>query len=483
MSSISEFPPPLRVCIFGTHPYQYNGYSKVVYELAKNVHRLQDAQNIKLFVFGFQNFYGKQPDHRNDLPDEVPVYDAFQSEGSHGPGFGVSKVKEYVALCKPDLCVVYNDVMIIREIVTQLAEIPNRTFKIVTYLDQVYLCQRKAYVEFINKNVDAAILFTKYWRECILGQSLKMPTFVMEHGFNPREFYPVPQKIARKYYGVPPDAFVVLNLNRNQPRKRWDICLMAFAEVLAQRRGTRAKLAIATSLTGSWDLLEVYERELAKREIPMQEGMNHLILIETPQRLSDFDTNILYNVADIGINTCDGEGFGLCQAEQAGIGIPQVVPKLGGFLDFFDDSCAVMVEPAVHYYVDHSRDMVGGEAQMCNYKDFAKGILKYLDDPALRLKHGRAARRKILDSPKYDWAKLADRFSKICNIVCQRQLKEQHNNTNHKDASFENRARTYSCKDDIIIVDVADSGLDVQEKNAKYLSKMKQLPVDLNALD
>jgi len=29
-----------------------------------------------------------------------------------------------------------------------------------------------------------------------------------------------------------------------------------------------------------------------------------------------------YIIADIGINTCDGEGFGLCNFEQAGIGIP-----------------------------------------------------------------------------------------------------------------------------------------------------------------
>jgi len=31
--------------------------------------------------------------------------------------------------------------------------------------------------------------------------------------------------------------------------------------------------------------------------------------------LSDFDINVLYNVADLGINTADGEGFGLCNFE------------------------------------------------------------------------------------------------------------------------------------------------------------------------
>jgi hypothetical protein len=32
------------------------------------------------------------------------------------------------------------------------------------------------------------------------------------------------------------------------------------------------------------------------------------------------------------------EGFGLCNFEHAALGIPQVVPRIGGFLDFFDDS-------------------------------------------------------------------------------------------------------------------------------------------------
>lgn len=32
--------------------------------------------------------------------------------------------------------------------------------------------------------------------------------------------------------------------------------------------------------------------------------------------MNDFDINVLYNVADVGINSADGEGFGLCNFEQ-----------------------------------------------------------------------------------------------------------------------------------------------------------------------
>jgi hypothetical protein len=45
----------------------------------------------------------------------------------------------------------------------------------------------------------------------------------------------------------------------------------------------------------------------------------------------DEDINMFYNAADVGINTADGEGSGLCNFEQMGVGVPQVVPDIGGF--------------------------------------------------------------------------------------------------------------------------------------------------------
>lgn len=47
------------------------------------------------------------------------------------------------------------------------------------------------------------------------------------------------------------------------------------------------------------------------------EYKDNLIFIgNRAQRMSDFDVNVLYNVADVGINSADGEGFGLCNFEQ-----------------------------------------------------------------------------------------------------------------------------------------------------------------------
>ena len=64
-----------RVIFCGTHPAQFNGYSKVVYELCKN---LLNNTDIELFVFGFQNFY-KSEIHGKErvLENCEEIYDVY----------------------------------------------------------------------------------------------------------------------------------------------------------------------------------------------------------------------------------------------------------------------------------------------------------------------------------------------------------------------------------------------------------------------
>jgi glycosyltransferase involved in cell wall biosynthesis len=400
-----------RVLIFGTHPSSTNGYSYVVYELAKQLSKRKD---IDVSIFGFQHF-SNIPNHRTDLPSNVYVYDAFADENPKQAGFGVTLVKDFVLANRPDVCIVYNDMLVLTSIINQLKDVPNRKFKIIAYIDQVYLCQKKEYINFVNQNADVAMLFTPFWEKCIKDQGITLETCYLRHGFNPMLHFPVPKALARKFFGLKNEDFIILNQNRNQPRKRYDICLQAFAEIVKRFPDEPIKLLLAASVTtGAWNLLELFERELKKRGLTLQDGMKHIILLDNPQQTSDEDSAFLMNVADIGINTCDGEGFGLVQFQQAGMGIPQIVPKIGGFLDFFDDDCALMVEPVISYYVDNSRDLVCGEAQLCRYKDYADAIEKYYFNKELREQHGKRARDKI--ATQYSWESIGDHLYDIVQM-------------------------------------------------------------------
>jgi glycosyltransferase involved in cell wall biosynthesis len=398
---------PTKVLLFCTSFQSSNGYSQVGYEICKNFAARPDIQ---LTLYGFQNF-GQIPNHRMDFPKNVQVYDAFANETPKQAGFGVGQVKDFVTANRPDVCIVYNDMLVLTSVIAQLKEVPNRKFKIIAYIDQVYLNQKKEYINFVNENADVAMLFTPYWEDIAKEQGITIPTCNLRHGFSKTTHYPIPKELARRFYGLQKDDFVVMNLNRNQPRKRWDLCLQAFAEVVKHMPDAPIKLLVATAVQGAWNLMEIYERELKKRGISLQDGMKHMILLDNPQQLSDEDVNFLYNVADIGLNTCDGEGFGLCNFQQAAIGIPQVVPHIGGFRDFFDADTALLVEPKMTYYVDNSRDMVCGEAELCDYKDYAEAIMKYYNDRDLMKRHGENSRKKILT--EYPWEVICDQLHGI----------------------------------------------------------------------
>lgn len=401
-----------RVLFFGTHPYCYNGYCVVTHNLARELAKKPDVQ---LTIYGFQNFYNN-PKHmkEREIPRNVYVYDAHANEAPKQMGFGFDQIPEFVAMNKPDVCVIYNDMVVVSNVLNKLKEArsamaaPHNQFKIMVYIDQVYLHQKTEYIKRLNEEADYVLAFTPYWEGVAKELGITKPTGHLQHGFDPRVHFPVPKPLARQYFGLKKDDFIVLNLNRNQPRKRWDTCLQAYADFVSRHMAEPVKLLIATATTGAWNLLEIYERELKKRGFTLEEGMRHIILIDNPQQLADEDINILYNVADVGINTCDGEGFGLCNFEQAAIGTPQIVPHIGGFRDFFDEDNAMLVTPKLTFYIDSGRDGVGGEAQMCDWRDFSAALEKYYTDAKLRESHGLACRRRILRD--YRWADLGERF-------------------------------------------------------------------------
>ena len=445
-----------KVILCGTHPDQFNGYSKVVFELSKELST--SYPDMELYVFGFQNFYDNIT-HKigRSLPNVKDIYDAHKHEEPKAKGFGESLINEYVLKVQPDIVVVYNDLVVITNIIKKLNEIPNRKFKIVPYIDIVYKNEKNHMIQFINDKVDGGIMFTDYWKKVIKEQGFTKPLGVLEHGFNKETFYPIPKKVARKFYNVDENSFVIVNLNRNQPRKRWDICIMSYVKFIKNHLEDNIKLMISTSLKGGWDLVDIMHSECRKNGITFEQLKRHLIIIQNPQQVTDREINVMYNVADIGINTCDGEGFGLCNFEQAGIGIPQIVPKVGGFLDFMQKSYCVMVSPQWSYYTDHSRDFVSGEAEVCSVDDFVEAMEFYYKNKKLVTKYGEKSRSVILE--KYAWK---DKAKQFYDIVMDFTKDHKIEESKMEDGIIDIERLMHECNDDDVshaveVSDVVDS--------------------------
>jgi glycosyltransferase involved in cell wall biosynthesis len=385
--------------------------------------------DIQLTVYGFQNYnqtHGSQI--RNDIPESVRLHDALATEEPKRNGFGEKEIGTFLRQNPQDIIIIFNDMVITssltQTIVNEFSPEERKRFLLVSYMDQVYPYQKKQFIDILNEHFNAVITFTPYWEKVVreLGLKKEIPTFFFPHGFDHKLYYPVPKQIARLFYTIPEDAFCVLNLNRNQPRKRWDHTIMVWVRVIAKfleykktlKSTTNVrvpKLVIATMAQGFWDLFQIYEHELRKIGLTLEEGKEYIVMVPRPQQMSDRDVNILYNCCDIGLNTCEGEGFGLCQFEHAAIGYPQVCANIGGFKEFLHPKNSIMVEPKWNYYIDNQRDGIGGYAEVADIQDYVDAIWKYYTNPSMLSKHGALARKEILQH--YRWPSMVDLLHRI----------------------------------------------------------------------
>lgn len=139
------------------------------------------------------------------------------------------------------------------------------------------------------------------------------------HGIDHDRFSPIDRKVARAAFGFPDEAFVILNVNTNQFRKRQDLTIRAFAKIKDQIPNAILVLhCMGSSEREGWDLGQL------ARLYGIEDRMS-CIHWAVPN-LTDEQLNALYSAADVQINTGGGEGWGLTSVEGALCGIPQLVP-------------------------------------------------------------------------------------------------------------------------------------------------------------
>jgi glycosyltransferase involved in cell wall biosynthesis len=420
----------VRVMLCGTYPIgQSNGYSRVVYYISKYLGLKED---IVLTIYGFQNYQQTQgAQARNDIPSSVILHDALATENPKRNGFGEKEIGGYLREHPQDVVIIFNDMVVTSALVkTIVEEVPieqRKAMKLVSYMDQVYPYQKKQYIDMLNTYFDVIITFTPYWRSIArrLGIRKEIPIYVFPHGFDHKLYFPIPRDVARIQYNIPKDAFAILNLNRNQPRKRWDHTMMAFANVvhryyqLTQEKPKEThrplRLVIATMVNGFWDLMELFEHELKLLGVPLEFGKQCIIAVAKPQQMSDGDINVLYNACDVGINTCEGEGWGLCQSEHAAVGCPQIAPKIGGMQEFLKEDHATLIEAKWRYYIDRQRDGIGGIAEIGDTMEYANAIWRYYTDPKLMKEHGTKARKYILQH--FRWETVVSHFHRVLHNI------------------------------------------------------------------
>ena len=339
----------MRFLLVSTHVDQTTGYSKVSHNLLKQISTL--SPKVKTFHFGFQRHPGRTSVRK--VPEGVITYDAAANEDPKEEGFGFNKIHEYVEMVGPDVVMIYNDPLIIMRFIESMKhERGKSSYKLWVYLDQVYEGIAQPLIETIRDHSDRIYCFSDLWKKKFLEYGPFPDVRVLEHAVDPTVFSCMASASVasvRTNLNVPTDAILFLNANRNSQRKRLDLTLGGFARLLARNPTKPYHLLILTNASPQsgafYDLQRIFIEELKGQALDVQTHVRKLLLIDSspPNLMSDEAINQIYNASDIGVNTSDGEGFGLCQLEHMYTGAPQVVTDVGTYSSFLNSNVAEFI--------------------------------------------------------------------------------------------------------------------------------------------
>ncbi|HSS19736.1 MAG TPA: glycosyltransferase [Pyrinomonadaceae bacterium] len=282
--------------------------------------------------------------------------------------------------------------------------------------------------------VSRYVLYTKYGRQetettlALVHET--QPDFhfpkldVIAHGVETQKFYPLAgdlaeastvqerRRQARRAMGFNDaehlESFIVLNANKNMPRKRIDLTLQGFALFARDKpKNVKLYLHMATEDTG-WNVLILAKRYGIFDRLIMSQADN------TRPRLTDDKLNLLYNACDVGLTTTTGEGWGLVSFEHAATRAAQVMPRHTSLAELWQGA-AEFVEPKTKMTWPGNLT----EGHIVAAEDVAASLERLYSDVDYREAMAAAAYGNAT-RPEYDWKKITAQWQQLFNELLSR---------------------------------------------------------------
>ncbi len=412
----------MKILFYATFPTVGTGYSRIGNILSNYL----AEKNHDVYYFGISNFKNSSQIDRYIHPN-IKIIDALEEEQKINSTelYGINVIINAIQQIQPDIVFLYNDIIVISRIFNNFIESKlNINFKTIVYLDLVYEYEKIDLINHINIHSDLILVFSDCWKENLVkcGVSPKKID-VLPHGFDENKFYPIDKYYCRKKFNFNKDDFIILNTNRNSYRKSIDKTIDAFLQFLKLKNCDKRIKLFLNMLSNDhhsnegYDIINLIKVYSLKYELNYNDIIiNHIYKNPSDHNsFSDEMMNYLYNAVDIGINTCIGEGFGLCNLEHAGIGKPQIITNVGALGDIFTNEYATLIDPIADLYITNSIDFHGGIIKICNANDFAVALVKYFDDKNLQEKHSILSREII--TSKYNWENILLKFINFIDNV------------------------------------------------------------------
>jgi glycosyltransferase involved in cell wall biosynthesis len=191
------------------------------------------------------------------------------------------------------------------------------------------------------------------------------------------------------------ESFIVLNANRNQPRKRMDSTIKAFSE-FAKGKPNNVKLYLHMGQQDAgWNVIKLSRRFGIEDRLIMSDSGGLV------PDISDQDMNLIYNACDVGLNTSACEGWGLVAFEHAAVGRAQVMTDSPQLRELWEGSAILA---PVNRMVVHEGTLLNG--YLVDEDRLSRILENLYCDNTERLKWSKNALEKAT-KPEYSWDSIA----------------------------------------------------------------------------
>lgn len=335
----------------------------------------------------------------NYMGDPHPYPYAIYPAWAGGDAFGIQRTEQLCRDLKPDLVVVQNDPW---NVPTYVKKIPGTVPIVASMPVDGKNCKAKG----LN-GLALAIFWTAFGEWEAKEGGYTGPSTVIPLGVDLDLYRPIDRAEARLKAGLSEDmqrAFIVGNVNRNQPRKRLDLTVEYFAAWTERHSIDDAYLFLLVAPTGD----QGYDLPQLMKYYGFGGERKRLIILtpEIGKGLPEALLPSVYSCFDVQLTTTQGEGWGLTTMEGMACGVPQIVPAWSA-LGEWAANASVQVPCSATAVTPNFINVLGGVAD----KDATVSALQDLYRHTKTREWWSGAGTALVHCNRFRWENIAKKFS------------------------------------------------------------------------
>lgn len=368
------------------------GFANVTHNLVEHLWTLWDIHILAI------NYMGDP----HPLQQKVKLYNP--SAQIQGDYYGSARVKPLLNMIQPDVLFMINDPWVAAQYVPLIQEFTGNRV-LYTPIDGQNI--KDTFVKPLEI-FDHIVTYTQFGKQQ-LEQHLQSNYHVIPHGVNKKIYQPVDKKEARQKNNFSDDWFIINVTDRNQIRKRIDLALYYFSEWIRNKpERDNIKLHYHGALNDEgWDIIQLAQYM----------GIANNLIITSPNITPAHGLPLelmpwVYGVADVGLTTTMGEGWGLTIAERMAMKVPMIVPKYSALAEWTDNAVAYAEISDIPFFNIKGLNTRGGIADKTSV---IQNLEKLYTDQAYRQQIAEAGYRRMTQ-PTFNWKYIAASFNSVFSL-------------------------------------------------------------------